>query len=209
MNRIRICSCPVLKICAFLLMFGSAAPYLCDAQEKTDVLIVYSSGTPHEAVTDIKPGTADAVTCPTPKNENMATVAEKLAAELRKKGLIVRAARSDEILDHNDILDARYIVFGSPSYFGNISWQMKKLIDEKLQIIYMSVKGRFNKRSIAVFSMAEVEPSARETIGVFERVFRDLNAVLGPTMIILAKYKPEEADSRVQSFAEEIVNGIK
>jgi len=176
---------------------------------KPDVLIVFSSGTPYETVSDIKPGKADAVTCPTPKKENMATVAEKLVAVLRAKGLTVRAARSHEIKNYKEMLNARYLVFGSPSYFGNISWQMKKLIDEKLQSIYLSVEGRFNKRSIAVFSMAESEPSACETIRALERVFSDLNAVLGSSMVILTEHKPDEVNSRVQTFADEILKQVK
>ena len=174
-----------------------------------DVLIIYSSGTPHETISKMDAEKADAVTCPTPKVVNVKTTAAKLAGKLRKQGLRVRMVKAGEIKHHSEILDARLVVLGSPSYFGNMSWQLKKLMDERFGVIYATGKKRLGSRRVAAFSMAEVESSARETLKTIERALRDCRGVMNPRTTFLTTHTKDDIDERVSEFAEKIATVLE
>lgn len=176
---------------AALPMVGKAQENRSTKSGSYDVLIIYTSGKPHGTISDMEAEDADAVTCPTPRKENMRTVAGELSKALRSKKLSVRITRAKGIQNHNEILDAQIVVLGSPSYFGNMSWQMKKLMDEKFGAIYASGKKRLGRKKIAVFSMAEVESSARETIRTVGKAIRDCRGVMGPSLTVLTKHTDE------------------
>ena len=205
------------KTLVIVSVIGAASLHLTgEAQEisstksgTNDVLIIYTSGKPHGMISEMDAEDADAVTCPTPRKENMRTVASELGKVLRSRNLSVRITRAEGIQNRNEILDAQIVVLGSPSYFGNMSWQMKKLIDEKFGAIYASGKKRLGRKKIAVFSMAEVESSARETIRTVGKAIRDCRGVMGPSLTVLTKHKDEEITSRIEEFAGKIAETMK
>jgi hypothetical protein len=178
--------------------FGQAAP----AAKKVDVLIIYSSGNVPPA------GKSDAVTTPTPAKENMKTISRKLEKALAAKKLTVRLASVSEKITPQDILASGIVVMGSPSYWSNVSWQMKKYIDEQFTPFY-SLKGRMNKHKAAAFSMAEVEPSAKSTIGILRELITQNDGDFGPTMIVLDANPPAEVQKRVNTFADDIAAFLK
>lgn len=178
-----------------------------------DVLLIYSSGTPldyysngplFEKIRNRIPREVDAVTTATPLKENCRTIAEKLASALRDKKLVVRVAKAPEIKHRNEILRARLVVIGTPSRFSNVSWELKKLFDEKFsQIGALEEKG-LAKRRIAAFSMAEIEPSARAALKAIKAVVRDCNGRFGPTMIFLIKDSKKEIRKRINKFVQQL-----
>lgn len=174
--------------------------------ESPDVLLIYSSGTPSITISKMSPESSDAVTCPTPEKENMKTVSEKLGTELRSKKLTVRVAESHEIKHPDEILQARMVIIGSPSYFGNVSWPIKKFFDELFGKIYASGSERLDGKRIAAFSMAEIEPSARHTLETIQRAVSDCRGTFGPTMIVLTEHSEQDIIERVTEFAEQILS---
>lgn len=194
--------------CAFAMLFTWCCFTATDADSQNvsrqfkgpDALIIYSSGTPSGTITDLAP---DAVTLPTPVSENMKTLSDKLVAALAAKGVTARAVPALDVRNKLDILTARVVVIGSPSYFGNVSWQVKKLIDEVYGVLYR-MRDKAKRPPHAAFSMAEIEPSAKETLAEIGKATK-----IGPTMIVLVTNIQDEVTHRVNAFADSIAEFIK
>jgi len=179
-----------------------------------DILIIYSTGNPYDwnSLEDIAKGIEtdlkdiDAITTPTPLTENCGNIARKLASSLSEKNLIVRVAETMEIKHRNEILQARIVVVGSPAYFGNVSWQIKKLFDEQFHKIYLLENGRLAKKIIAAFSMAEVNASARSALQAIRSVVIDCKGRFGPTTIFLTKHSKMEINNRIEKFSAQLAD---
>ena len=170
---------------------------------KPDVLIVYSSGNK-----PVGGGQPDAVTTPTPGNENMKTVTDKLAASLSSKKLTVRVALAHEIKTPDEIFASRILVIGSPSYFWNVSWQIKKFFDERFSEM-SSRKERLGKHPVAAYTQAGGKDGADLTITAVREAVNRWNGTFGPTMSLLAGNKPDEVNQSVEKFAGEIAALLK
>ena len=188
-----------LIICAALRADGQAGTQT----GEPDVLIIFATGNvPQSGAKE------DAVTTPTPAGENMKTLSEKLSAALTARKLTVRLASVSGKITPEDILASRIVIMGSPSYWSNVSWQMKKYIDEQFTPFY-SMKGRMNKHKAGAFSMAAVEPSADKTIEVLKELIVENDGTFGPSMTVAGRITPEEVAGRIAAFADRIAEFIK
>jgi len=169
-----------------------------------DILIIYSTGNPFKTISDMEAHEVDAITTPTPAEENCGSIANKLTVALQDKKLLVRVAKATQIEHHNEILSARLVVLGSPAYFGNVSWQIKKLLDEKISRICGKRKDGLARQRIAAFSMAEIEESAQDVIQVINTAIRMCQGRLGPTMTFLTKHSKRELKQRIDRFANQL-----
>ncbi len=66
-------------------------------------------------------------------------MAMAIAKGAEKNGEVV--VKSLEEASPKEMLEADVIILGSPCYFANMSWQMKKFIDESVEF-YNSLKGK-------------------------------------------------------------------
>lgn len=66
-------------------------------------------------------------------------MAKAIAKGAEENGEVV--VRSSDEADPKEMLDADVIILGSPCYFANMSWQMKKFIDESLAV-YGQLEGK-------------------------------------------------------------------
>jgi flavodoxin len=191
-----------------------------EAEEKRekvpDILIIYSTGTPFnwEVVTsnrnrsDKEMQELDAISTPTPPIENCKSIAVKLGRALQSQKLKIRLKEVSEITHRSEILNARMVILGSPAYFGNVSWKMKKLFDEQFHKIYLLEKGRLAKRRVAAFSMAEIEPSANAALKAIKAVVSDCRGRFGPTKVFLTKHSGKEVKKRIKKFAKELIDSL-
>jgi NAD(P)H dehydrogenase (quinone) len=65
------------------------------------------------------------------KSGNTEKMAEAIGKGARQLGVEVEV-KSVEDCALNDLVEASGIVIGSPTYFSNVAWQIKKLIDESI-----------------------------------------------------------------------------
>ncbi len=190
-----------------LSMFPTAPffpAHAAQAQDKApDILIVYSSGSK-----PVGGGQPDAVTTPTPADENMKTVTEKLSTALIARKLTVRVALAHEIRTPEEIFASRVLVIGSPSYFWNVSWQIKKFFDERFSEM-SSRKDRLGKHKVAAYTQAGGKEGADLTIAAIQQAVNRWNGTFGPTMSLLAGNKPDEVKPAIEKFADEIVTLVK
>lgn len=200
---------PVVGFLGFMMASSKAEEQV---KMVPDILIIYSSGTPFnwELIknrtnrSDKDTQELDAITTPTPLVENCKSIAEKLAGALRDRQIIVGVKEVVEIKQRSEILNARMVILGSPAYFGNVSWKMKKLFDEQFHKIYLLEEGRLAKRRVAAFSMAEIEPSANAALRAIKAVVSDCRGRFGPTKVFLTKHSGKEVKKRIKEFADQL-----
>jgi len=174
-----------------------------------DVLIIYSSGNPYMTISDIKAQNVDAISTPTPRYINCEIIAEKLQAALYQEKIKVRKAESSEIKVRKEILKAKIIVIVTPAYFWNVSWKIKKLIDEQFSQIYILRNQKNNRRKLASFAMAEIKSSAQDALGVIKRLANDIKWNFGPKEYVLTKYSTYEVDKRIKKFSNKLIEQLK
>ena len=63
------------------------------------------------------------------RTDSTKRMAEEIGEGAERLGVKARMKRVEECT-LNDLVEADGIVIGSPTYFGNVAWQVKKLIDE-------------------------------------------------------------------------------
>jgi NAD(P)H dehydrogenase (quinone) len=64
---------------------------------------------------------------------NTKKMAEEISKEAEQLGVNVQI-KSVEQCELSDLAEADGIVMGSPTYFSNVAWQVKKLIDESITL---------------------------------------------------------------------------
>jgi flavorubredoxin len=197
----------LILVIATVVKFAVMISHSSGEPNGTDVIILYSSGVPFKTIGQVKANEVDAVTCPTPKHLNCKTVAELLGRVLREKNVEVKVASISEAVGNEDIINARLVVLGSPSRFWNVSWEMKRFLDEQFGRIYVADKKALRGKKVAAFAMAEIEGSANETLNALGRAVTDCGGTFGPTMIVLTRYSEKEIEKGVIEFAGKLQRG--
>lgn len=82
----------------------------------------------------------------TGKTENVAKLLKEGAE--RVSGIEVKAMKIEEI-DYEFLNDSKAVIFGTPTYYANIAWELKKWIDESSKI---NLEGKIG----AAFATANV-----------------------------------------------------
>jgi NAD(P)H dehydrogenase (quinone) len=124
----------------------------------------------------------------------------------KKEGLRVLIKRVEEC-GLEDILDADGLVVGSPTYFSNVSWQIKKLIDES--IVFYRKDRQLRGRVFGSFTSAGHRRDAEDCIRSLELAFgfhHKMDVLKG---IISARgYDPQEVAQECKKYGERIADSI-
>jgi len=72
---------------------------------------------------------------------NTERMAEAVGEGAKSGGAVVEVKRVEDC-SLNDLVEADGIVVGSPTYFSNVAWQIKKLIDESIVLYRRSYQLR-------------------------------------------------------------------
>ena len=98
---------------------------------------------------------------------NTGEMAEAIArgAEQREISVEVKGVEECEL---RDLAEADGIVVGSPTYFSNMTWQVKKMVDESI-VLYR--KRQLNDKVGGCFTSAGTERDGKVCIETLERAF--------------------------------------
>lgn len=119
---------------------------------------------------------AKALVCYYSRTGNTEKMAQKIYDVLLEKGLEVDLRRVEETTAEQ-LLDYDCIVLGSPTYYGSMAWELKKLLDESVKF-HSRLKGKVG----GAFS------SSANIGGGNETTIQDiLNALLIHGMIIIGE----------------------
>jgi NAD(P)H dehydrogenase (quinone) len=95
-------------------------------------------------------------------------MAEEIAYGAELVGATVSVKRVEDC-ELNELVEANGIVVGSPTYFSNVAWQIKKLIDESIAL-YREDR-RLRDKVGGCFTSAGTRRDGEECIRMLERAF--------------------------------------
>jgi flavodoxin len=172
------------------------------------ILIVYTSGTPFKTLSDIKPDEMDAVTGATPSEMNVEIISQTLYEKL-KDSYTVKLAKASEITDYREILQYDMLIMGTPTYFWNIHWEVKKMIDTNFEKIYIGKRNEFKAMKHVVFAMSEYGKCAENANNQMKSAINDCSAKLDASEIFVTNRKKAEYNEQIASFAATIAAIMK
>ena len=136
---------------------------------------------------------------------NTRKMAEEIGEGARSVGVNVEILRAEEY-NTEDLASTDGVVIGSPTYFSNVAWQVKKLIDESISL-YGSrrLKGKVG----GCFTSSGTRRDGEECIRMIELAFgyhHEMKMIPG---IIRASGDDEEKVSRIcREYGEKIAKHI-
>jgi multimeric flavodoxin WrbA len=207
MKRMLLLACIVICAACTLVAFSLLAPAA--PASAPDVVIIQAGGTPFEEAAKITAANVDAVSCPTPVARNCKSVAEQVAEALRAKNLDVRVAATDDIKDRRELLAPRLVVLASPCYYGNVSWRMHKLIDERLWQIFALGGERLAGHPYAVLAIGRTEANAKGAAEFLQGCVKSTNGKVVGAMTVGADNTDDQVKERVAAFTETVAGALK
>lgn len=165
------------------------------------ILIVYSSGMPDKTLSDIKPEEIEGVTGPTPSDMNVAIIAQSLSKQLIEKNYTVRLAKAEEIKSYKELMQYDMLIMGTPTYFWNIHWDMKKMIDECFEKIYVLRRDDFKKMKHITFAMSEYDKCAENANKQMEFAITDCSAKVDKAIVFTAKQTKPQYDQQIEQLS--------
>jgi NAD(P)H dehydrogenase (quinone) len=94
-------------------------------------------------------------------------MAEEIGKGAERLGIGVKLKRVEECR-LSDLAEADGIVIGSPTYFSNVAWQVKKLIDESITLYR---KGRLEDKVGGCFTSAGTRRDGKDCIRMLKLAF--------------------------------------
>jgi hypothetical protein len=168
---------------------------------ENSILLVYTSGTPFKTLSDIKPEEVDAVSGATPADVNVKTISQLLVKKLRTGNYTVHIAKASEINDYRELLQYNMLIIGTPTYFWNMNWEIKKMMDECFEKIYLSRRDDFKKMKHIVFAMSEYDKCAENAIKQVESGITDCSAKLDASMVFVTKETMPQYEAQIEKLA--------
>lgn len=133
-------------------------------------------------------------------------MAEEIGEGAERLGVKVEVKRVEECV-LNDLAEADGIVIGSPTYFSNVAWQVKKLIDESIDLYRKErpLKGKVG----GCFTSSGTRRDGKDCIRMLELAFGFHHRIKMVPGIIRASGDGEEEVSKVcQQYGAEIARQI-
>jgi NAD(P)H dehydrogenase (quinone) len=134
-------------------------------------------------------------------------MAELIGEGARGLGVDVELKRAEECRPE-DLVKADGIVVGSPTYFSNIAWQVKKLIDES--IIQYRNSRQLQGKVGGCFTSAGTKEDAEDCVRMLELALgkhHKMKMVPGITMASDDRW--EEVIQRCKKYGEEVAGEMK
>jgi NAD(P)H dehydrogenase (quinone) len=131
----------------------------------------------------------------------------KVVAETMKSGPIDVTVGDVEKFDVSSLPTYDGIVLGSPTYFSNIAWQVKKVIDES--IVHYS--GRKLKGKVAgIFTSAGTSANGKDCLKMLEAALglhHGMNVIQG--ILRVDRESDQEVEKRCQEYGKKLAKEIE
>jgi len=137
---------------------------------------------------------------------NTKRMAEAIGKGAEGLGVKVEVKRVEECrLD--DLAEADGIVIGSPTYFSNVAWQVKKLIDESI-VLYRRER-QLREKVGGCFTSSGTRRDGKDCIRMLELAFGLHHRLkMTPGIIRVSGDKEEEVSQMCQQYGAEIARQI-
>jgi len=138
---------------------------------------------------------------------NTRRMAEAIGKGAEQEGLAVEVRRVEEC-KVNDLAEADGIVIGSPTYFSNVAWQVKKLIDDSITLYRKShlLEGKVG----GCFTSSGTNRDGRDCIRMLEIAFGLHHRMRIISGIVRASGDPEQEVSKTcQEYGMRIARELR
>jgi len=175
------------------------------------VLILYDSG--DEMLRDYpsyRYPSVQATTLPTPFPVNVREISRQLAYELRDRGRVRAVYLHVSDIDIAEVLLGYDIIcIGTPTYFSNMSWPVKKFYDYALSRFYFTRKKKLTDRSFSVFTMAADADSGLACINAMEKGLKAVTNDIVPGIIVLRGIGKDALRKRIKVYADRLAKELQ
>jgi len=165
------------------------------------IQIIYTSGIPYKTLSDIKPEEIDSYSGATPTDMNVEMISQRLFTELKDKKYTVKIVRASEIESYQEILQYDMLIIGTPTYFWNMHWEIKKMMDIQFGKIYIAKRDEFKKMKHIVFAMSEYDKCAESANRQMKSAITDCSAKLDTSFVFIVKQTMPEYEKQVSELA--------
>lgn len=134
-------------------------------------------------------------------------MAEAISRGAKMEGVTVDVRQIEEC-GVNDLAEADGIVIGSPTYFSNVAWQVKKLIDESIALYRKShqLKGRVG----GCFTSSGTHRDGKDCLRMLEIAFGLHHRMkIIPGIIGSSDDPEEEVSKKCQEYGRKIAEEIR
>ena len=191
--------------------------HVCSGQEKStsvhnpkSVLIVYHGGEPPMSpVPSIEDMDVDALTQATSEDVNVKIVASGIRDRLITMGYRADLLKAIDVQGPKVFLDYDCIIFGTPTWFSDVAYPIKKVFDEHLIRIYQHRPGRLNDKILAGFTTAMSEETAQFCLQSLNRALEHFSKQVVKGIIINIRDNKVSIDTSIQKFCERISQALK
>lgn len=136
---------------------------------------------------------------------NTERMAEEVGKGAERLGVDVELKRVEECR-LNDLAEADGIVIGSPTYFSNVAWQVKKLIDESITLYR---RGQLKDKVGGCFTSAGTRRDGKDCIRMLELAFGLHHRLkMIPGIIRASGDSEEEAYRMCQQYGADVAKRI-
>jgi len=137
---------------------------------------------------------------------NTKRMAEEIGRGAERLGVKVEVKRVEECR-LNDLVEADGIVIGSPTYFSNVAWQVKKLIDESIDLYNKAYQLR--DKVGGCFTSSGTRRDSKDCIRMMELAFGLHHRLkMVPGIIRASGDRWEEVSEMCQRYGMEIARQI-
>ncbi|HJV77385.1 MAG TPA: hypothetical protein VJ602_03310, partial [Paludibacter sp.] len=103
----------------------------------------------------------------------------------------VKLVKASEIESYKEILQYDMLIIGNPTYFWNVNWEIKKMLDINFGKIYIAKRNEFKKMKHVVFSMCEYDKCGERANKEMESAITDCSGKLNYSMVFEVKSIPQ------------------
>jgi NAD(P)H dehydrogenase (quinone) len=133
---------------------------------------------------------------------NTRKMAEAIGASAQKAGVAVSIRKAEEC-SLEEMADADGIVVGSPTYFSNVAWQVKKLIDDSIALYRKDHK--LGDKVGGCFTSSGTRGDGIDCVRMLELAFGvDHRMMLVPGIVTASGDDDEEVTKLCEQFGAEI-----
>lgn len=137
---------------------------------------------------------------------NTKMLANEIANGAKEAGIKAQVKSAEECTQ-KDLGEADALAVGSPTYFSNVAWQIKKLIDESI-VLYED--GSLAKKPIGLFTSAGCKRDAKQCLKMLQLAFayHHRMKLIEPMLIRVDGEPDESARANARAYGRRIAEAL-
>jgi multimeric flavodoxin WrbA len=135
-----------------------------------------------------------------------AFMASEIAEGIRSAGFEASVKRVEDAGDSSEFLKADAILLGTPTYASNISWPVKRLIDEVLYSIYL--RPEIERKVVSGFTSSGTLADGKKCIEAMNWAFRHSKAKIVNGLVLLEGSKSSKQRGSCRRFGKRIAEEL-